>query len=77
MPLPEGARARYIDSFTTAELIRLWSPEVDGHQVMPVDIVTDATTLTEVPDASVDFIIASHVVEHLENPVRCVLTCCA
>jgi SAM-dependent methyltransferase len=72
MPLPEGATARYIDSFSTAELVRLWSPEVDGHEVVPVDIVADATNLAGVPDASVDFIIASHVVEHLEDPVRCV-----
>jgi SAM-dependent methyltransferase len=74
MPLPDGARARYIDSFDTAELIRLWSPEVDGHDVIPVDIVTDATTLLGVPDAGADFIIASHVVEHLEDPIRCVFS---
>jgi hypothetical protein len=74
MPLPEGARARYIDSFDTAELIRLWTPEVDGHDVVPVDIVTDATTLAGVPDAGADFIIASHVIEHLEDPIRCVFS---
>ena len=74
MPLPDGARARYIDSFDTATLIRLWSPEVDGHDVVPVDIVADATTLAGVPDAAADFIIASHVVEHLEDPIRCVFS---
>jgi SAM-dependent methyltransferase len=74
MPLPDGARARYIDSFATADLIRLWSPEVDGHEVVPVDIVTDATQLAGVPDAGADFIIASHVVEHLEDPIRCVFS---
>jgi SAM-dependent methyltransferase len=74
MPLPDGARARYIDSFDTAALIRLWSPEVDGHDVVPVDIVTDATSLAGVPDAAADFIIASHVVEHLEDPIRCVFS---
>ena len=74
MPLPDDARARYVDAFDTATLIRLWSPEVDGHDVVPVDIVTDATTLQGVPDANADFIIASHVVEHLEDPIRCVFS---
>jgi hypothetical protein len=71
MWVPPGVAMSYADSFTTEELIRLWSPEVDGHQVAPVDVVTDATTLDGVPDAGFDFAIASHVVEHLEDPIRC------
>ena len=71
MPVPAGVRMSYADSFSTEELIRLWSPEVDGHQVAPVDVVTDATTLGAVADATFDFVIASHVVEHLEDPIRC------
>ena len=70
MPVPPGVTMSYADSYPTDELIRLWSPEVDGHQVAPVDVVTDATTLQGVADASYDFVIASHVVEHLEDPIR-------
>jgi SAM-dependent methyltransferase len=74
MALPAGVAISYADSFKTEELIRLWSPEVDGHRVAPVDVVTDATTLAGVEDASFDFVIASHVVEHIEDPIRCLRT---
>ena len=71
MAVPAGVEMSYADSFTTEELVRLWSPEVDGHRVLPVDVVTAATTLAGVEDERFDFVIASHVVEHLEDPVRC------
>lgn len=71
MQVPGTVSVSYADSFTTEELIRMWSPEVDGHNVAPVDIVTDAATLHGIDDESFDFVIASHVVEHLEDPVRC------
>jgi SAM-dependent methyltransferase len=71
MQVPGTVTVSYADSFTTEELIRMWSPEVDGHNVTPVDIVTDAATLDGIDDESFDFVIASHVVEHLEDPVRC------
>ncbi len=72
-PVPAGARMRFADSFDTETLVRLWSPEVDGQTVVPVDLVTDATTLAGVEDRSFDFVIASHVVEHLEDPIRSVI----
>lgn len=73
MPLPPTATACYADSFSTDHLISLWSPEVDGHTVVPVDLVVDATRLSGVDDRAFDFVIASHVLEHLEDPVRSVL----
>ena len=71
MWVPDGVRMSYADSFTTEELASLWSPEVDGHAIAAVDVVTDATTLQGVGDAEFDFVIASHVVEHLEDPIAC------
>ncbi len=73
LPVPASAQVRYADAFPTDELARLWSPEVDGHQLVPVDIITDATTLSGVADETMDFVIANHVVEHLEDPIRCVM----
>jgi SAM-dependent methyltransferase len=69
MPLPPGTRVTYADSFSTDALRELWAREVDGRDIAPIDIVTDATTLDGVADASFDFVVASHVIEHLENPV--------
>ena len=34
-----------------------------------VDVVDDAQTLATFPDESVDFVIANHVLEHLEDPI--------
>jgi SAM-dependent methyltransferase len=69
MPLPAGVRVTYTDSFSTDVLRTLWSPDVDGYHIPPMDIVTDATTLDGIADASFDFVVSSHVIEHLENPV--------
>jgi SAM-dependent methyltransferase len=73
MPVPAAVAMSYADSFSTDELVRLWSPEVDGHEVAPVDVITDATTLGGIADGTYDFIIASHVIEHLEDPIRCLM----
>jgi SAM-dependent methyltransferase len=68
-PVPADCRMTYTDSFSTEALRTLWSPEVDGYQIIPIDVVTDATTLSAFTEAHFDFVIASHVIEHLENPV--------
>jgi SAM-dependent methyltransferase len=69
MPLPAGARVTYADSCSTEALKTLWAREVDGRQIVPIDIVTDAATLDGIDERSFDFVVASHVIEHLENPL--------
>jgi predicted SAM-dependent methyltransferase len=66
--VPPGARVRYVDRKDEAGL-RTDFPELDGHEFVPVHIVDDATTLATIPDASLDFVVASHVIEHLEDPI--------
>jgi ubiquinone/menaquinone biosynthesis C-methylase UbiE len=34
------------------------------------DIITDIQSITGIDDSSQDFIIANHVLEHLEDPLR-------
>lgn len=68
LPLPPGARVRYVDHLPEAEL-RKHYPELDGHPFAPVSIIGSAQDLSMVGDASVDFVVANHLLEHLEDPV--------
>lgn len=68
MPLPKGARARYVDIATTAELRRIHSWKARRHLV-EVDVVDDGETLATVADRSQDFVAANHFFEHCEDPI--------
>lgn len=68
--VPPGARVRYVDYASKAELLEQYGVETTQPKGMPeTDVVDDATTLATFADASLDFVIASHVLEHLEDPV--------
>jgi SAM-dependent methyltransferase len=68
LPLPPGARVRYVDHLPEAELRRHY-PELHGQPFAPVSIIGSAQDLSMVGDASVDFVVANHLLEHLEDPV--------
>lgn len=55
--IPDGATVRYVDR-----------EPGDG-----VSFVSSLETLAGIDDASVDFLIANHVLEHMENPLRALL----
>ena len=64
--LPAAARARYVD-YAPEEVLRTLDP---AHPwVHPVDVIDDAQRLAKFEDESLDFVIAHHVIEHLEDPV--------
>jgi len=71
LPVAGDVQVRYVDRETEAELHdqydELGMAEVD---FIDPDVVDDAEQLRQFPDNSEDFVIASHVLEHLENPVR-------
>jgi SAM-dependent methyltransferase len=69
LPVPDGLEVRYVDRATEAEL-RSHYPELDGQEFAPVSLIGDAEDLTALADESVDFVIANHLLEHLENPIR-------
>jgi predicted SAM-dependent methyltransferase len=67
--VPPGVRVRYVDYMGGAELLDAAGevyPNLDG--AVDVDVVDDVNRLTKFDDGSVDFVIANHVLEHLEDP---------
>ncbi|MGA8207597.1 MAG: methyltransferase domain-containing protein [Candidatus Dormiibacterota bacterium] len=65
--VPKGTNVRYVDRAPTEEL-RVQYPELGA--IVPVSILGDAQNLTALRDDEVDFVIANHLVEHLEDPIR-------
>ena len=68
LSLPRTARASYVDYYPEAELRRRL-PELANRTIAPVDIVDDGERLATVADASQDFVIANHMIEHCEDPL--------
>lgn len=66
-----GARVRYVDRWEPTENRELF-PELGGAAVFPEpDVVANLDTerLAMIPSGSQDFVIASHVLEHLAEPL--------
>jgi len=68
LAIPEGAQVRYVDRMDVTELRRQY-PELENEPLVPVHVVTDGETLTDVQDESQDFVVANHFLEHCRNPV--------
>ena len=66
--VPAHVTVRYVDR-TDLEGLRRHYPELAGEDLVAPDIVDDAERLGTVPDASQDFVIANHVIEHCEDPL--------
>jgi SAM-dependent methyltransferase len=69
-PLPVGARARYLDRWTPEQSRELF-PELAGLDFVAPDVLVDldAEGLAPLHDSSVDFVVASHLLEHVANPI--------
>lgn len=68
MQLPPGASVRYVDRMTRAELGNHYR-RLDPEKVIDADMVDEAETLGSILDESQDFVVASHLIEHLQNPL--------
>lgn len=68
LPVGRGAKVRYVDRMDV-EGLRSHYPELIGEPLVAVDIIDDGEQLGTLPDASQDFIIANHFLEHTENPI--------
>jgi predicted SAM-dependent methyltransferase len=71
--VPRGASARYVDRLPLEEL-RTHYPELAGRSLVRVDILDDGETLNTIDDATQDFVIANHFIEHCENPLLALRT---
>lgn len=65
LDLPRGAKVIYADVEEAKSNYKIAATP---------DIVADIETMKGIEDCSVDFIIANHVLEHLENPLRALQT---
>jgi hypothetical protein len=65
LPLPPGSRARYLDKHAPQALKGL-RPDA-GEAIVVPDVLADGFTLACVAEASQDFVIANHVLEHASD----------
>lgn len=68
MPVPPWAAVRYVDRCSTSDL-EVRHTELGGRTLVAVDIVDDGERLATVADQSQDFVIASHFLEHCQDPL--------
>jgi predicted SAM-dependent methyltransferase len=59
---------RYVDRMDVAAL-REHYPDLHDQTLVSVDVIDDGETLASQADASADFIIANHFIEHTEDPL--------
>ncbi len=69
---PPGVIVRYVDITTREENIGRF-PELDPSRIVVTDHVEDGFLLAGIADASQDFVIANHVLEHADNPLKVLL----
>jgi hypothetical protein len=68
-PVPAQVSVRYVDRLSVDELRRHY-PELGDEPMVPIDLIGDAENLSVLADDTQDFVIANHLLEHLENPLR-------
>jgi SAM-dependent methyltransferase len=66
------ARVRYVDCLPVEEQRRAY-PELASEELAPVDVQAGAEDLSPFADSSLDFVIANHLLEHLEDPIAALL----
>ncbi|MBI5779284.1 MAG: methyltransferase domain-containing protein [Planctomycetes bacterium] len=65
----QQCRVRYVD-YQDEETLKSYNKAVSGRKIRQPDIVGNAQDLHMLADNSVDFVIFSHVLEHLPNPLK-------
>jgi SAM-dependent methyltransferase len=66
-PVPPRGKVLYADPNTRSDLTE--RNYFQGQSLLPIDIHTSMEEMAGIADDSLDFIIASHVIEHTRNPI--------
>jgi predicted SAM-dependent methyltransferase len=68
--LPREAQVRYVDYLDGPDLRKAHSSTLRaGRPLVTPDVVDDGARLASFADASLDFVIANHMLEHIEDPI--------
>ena len=70
-----GATVRYVDRMDFPSCVARY-PELNPNALVHPDIVDDGFKLSSLSDATCDFVIANHVLEHSPNPVQVLKNWC-
>ena len=68
LPVPGLCRVRYVDRHSVDELRRQYS-ELAAVPFVPLDVIDDGEKLNTIAPESQDFVIASHFLEHTQDPI--------
>ena len=71
--MPPGASVKYVDVLSADALRKAWPVDYMKLDIVDVDVIDDAEKLDKFKDASLDFIIANHFVEHCIDPIGTVM----
>lgn len=74
-PVPLHCNVRFADAFSYESLKEVMYPGQQAHDLICPDYVTDIKTLAGIASASLDFIVACHVIEHTNNPIGAIDSC--
>lgn len=69
MSVPLCCEVKYADMFSQEDL-RDRAYEAQGKDFVTLTYVMGMEDMSAIPDASLDFVLACHVIEHLRNPLR-------
>lgn len=75
VPVPDGAVVEYVDRHDYDGLRRDYAELAERRFVRPA-VIDDGETLATLAEGSRDFVIASHLIEHLRNPIGALRNWC-
>ena len=68
LTVPRNAHVTYVDRLPVENLRELYM-ELADLELTPVDVIGSAEDLSAFATGSLDFVIANHLIEHLEDPI--------